>query len=146
MCAAGFEHYEVSNFALPGKRSRHNASYWNDAPYVGLGPSAHEFDGSERRWNTAPYADWLRKVGAGRDPIEQKELLTTENRIAEHVYLGLRTIGGLDLSATEIDRALTWVSAGWARIDDNRRIRLTPLGWLRLDALAADLTHIRSRY
>jgi len=146
MSAAGFEHYEVSNFGLPGRRSRHNSAYWNESPYAGLGPSAHEFDGRNRRWNAPAYMDWLRKVGAGRDPIEQSEELTFENRTAERVYLGLRTIDGLVLSGSELDRARPWIEAGWATLDSDDRIRLTPLGWLRLDALSADLTHVRSRY
>jgi oxygen-independent coproporphyrinogen-3 oxidase len=146
MTAAGFEHYEVSNFGLPARQSRHNSSYWNEAPYAGLGPSAHEFDGHRRRWNAPAYADWLRKVGAGRDPVEQSEELSVDNRTAERVYLGLRTTTGLALRETELDRARTWINAGWATMADGRHIRLTPLGWLRLDALAADLTHVRSRY
>jgi oxygen-independent coproporphyrinogen III oxidase len=146
MTAAGFDHYEVSNFGLPGQRSRHNSSYWDDSPYAGLGPSAHEFDGHSRRWNAPAYADWLRKVVAGRDPLEQSEDLTPANRTAERVYLGLRTSDGLALSEPEVDRAAAWIDAGWATIDEQRCLRLTPLGWLRLDALAADLTHVRSRY
>jgi oxygen-independent coproporphyrinogen-3 oxidase len=146
MTAAGFEHYEVSNFGLVGMRSRHNSAYWNESPYAGLGPSAHEFDGRSRRWNVPAYTDWLRKIGAGRDPIEQSEELTLENRSAERVYLGLRTTDGLVLSGAELERARPWIEAGWATLDPDHRIRLTPLGWLRLDALSADLTHIRSRY
>jgi oxygen-independent coproporphyrinogen III oxidase len=146
MARAGFEHYEVSNFGRPGLRSRHNSSYWNESPYAGLGPSAHEFDGQNRRWNAPAYTEWLRRVAADRDPIEQSEELTAENRMAERVYLGLRTTGGLVLSDEETDRTRSWVNAGWATVDQNHRIRLTPLGWLRLDALAADLTHVRSRY
>ena len=146
MTGAGFEHYEVSNFARSGHRSRHNSSYWNESPYAGLGPSSHEFEGSRRRWNTSAYADWLRKVGAGRDPIEQSEELSLDNRIAECVYLGLRTDRGLVLTEPEIERSRPWIEAGWAVLTPDRRIRLTPLGWLRLDALAADLTHVRSRY
>jgi len=146
MTAARFEHYEVSNFGLAGKRSRHNSAYWSESPYAGLGPSAHEFDGRSRRWNVAGYVDWLQRLGAGRDPIEQSEELTIENRVAERVYLGLRTTDGLVLSGCELDRVNPWIDAGWAAIGVDHRIRLTALGWLRLDALSADLTHVRSRY
>jgi oxygen-independent coproporphyrinogen-3 oxidase len=62
--SAGFEHYEVSNFARPGHRARHNSAYWSGAPYLGLGPSAHGFDGSVRRWNASAYADWVRRLAA----------------------------------------------------------------------------------
>jgi len=146
MAAAGFEHYEVSNFARPGRRSRHNSSYWTGAPYVGLGPSAHEFDGTVRRWNRSAYVEWLRETVSGRDPIEGSETLQAEHRLAEQVYLGLRTIGGLELSTTELERTQAWVDAGWANVHNERYLCLTPLGWLRLDALAADLTLVRSRY
>ena len=146
MTAAGLDHYEVSNFGRAGRHSRHNSSYWIGAPYAGLGPSAHDFDGATRRWNKSAYVDWLRALGADRDPIEQSELLTEENKIAERAYLGLRTVEGLVISDAEIERTKPWIDAGWARLDDKNRLRLSPLGWLRLDALAADLTLLRSRY
>lgn len=146
MTQAGLEHYEVSNFGRGGLHSRHNSSYWTGAAYAGLGPSAHEFNGLTRRWNKSAYVDWLRAVGSNRDPIEQSELLTDENKTAERAYLGLRTIAGFALSDAEIERTRAWVDAGWARLDDGNRLRLSPLGWLRLDALAADLTLLRSRY
>jgi oxygen-independent coproporphyrinogen-3 oxidase len=145
LAAAGFEHYEVSNFARPGRRSRHNASYWSGVPYAGLGPSAHEFDGLVRRWNVAPYAEWLRALADGRDPRGGSEELAPENRMAEEVYLGLRTLTGLELGDEEPPRVTPWVAAGWGTLD-GRRLRLSPRGWLRLDSLAADLTSFRSRY
>jgi oxygen-independent coproporphyrinogen-3 oxidase len=141
---AGFEHYEVSNFARPGHRARHNSSYWRGVPYAGLGPGAHEFDGRVRRWNVAAYAEWARRLQKGADPRDGEETLTPENRIAETVYLGLRTTDGLRLqSAREADFVARWVAAGWARIDGDT-VALTALGWLRLDSLAADLTLFRS--
>jgi oxygen-independent coproporphyrinogen-3 oxidase len=111
-----------------------------------LGPSAHEFDGSARRWNTSAYADWRRRLDTSSDPMEQSETLTDDNRAAERIYLGLRTTDGLVLSGAEIARVQPWVAAGWAAIDSKDRITLTALGWLRLDALAADLTLVRSHY
>ena len=136
---AGFEHYEVSSYARPGARSRHNASYWSGAPWAGLGPAAHEFDGVRRRWNVGPYAEWARLVRAGRDPRKGEELLSRENRAAERVYLGLRTSSGLEATDSERATALRWVEAGWASLEGTL-LRLTPEGWLRLDALAAALT------
>lgn len=146
--AAGFEHYEVSNFALPGRRARHNSAYWQNVPYLGVGPSAHGFDGSERRWNHAALAAWESSLAAGRDPREGGETLTGPNREAELVYLGLRTIDGLVLQEGEEARVATWRRQGWIESVDETagsRIRCTASGWLRLDALAADLTAIRSR-
>ena len=143
MSDAGFEHYEVSNFARPGARARHNSAYWLGVPYAGLGPGAHEFDGATRRWNLGAYAAWQRTLAAGGDPKEGSELLDQANHAAEAVYLGLRTTNGLRLSDMELGRAQRWVAAGWAEITDGR-LRLTPSGWLRLDSLAADLTLVRS--
>lgn len=145
--AAGFEHYEVSNFALPGHRARHNSAYWRGVPYLGVGPSAHGFDGTERRWNVEAYAAWLRALAAGRDPRGGAEELSIANRVAESVYLGLRTTDGLEIRGDELDALSNWVDAGWIepiRIGDGAGIRCTPLGWLRLDGLAADLTARRS--
>jgi oxygen-independent coproporphyrinogen-3 oxidase len=145
LAGAGFEHYEVSNFARQGHRARHNSAYWAGVPYAGLGPSAHEFDGAVRRWNTRAYADWVQRIGTGADPIEGSELLGPAERTAETVYLGLRTQDGLGLSDPELGRVQSWIDAGWARVDGAKLV-LTPLGWLRLDALAAELTLVRSRY
>ncbi|MHB1223144.1 MAG: radical SAM family heme chaperone HemW [Gemmatimonadaceae bacterium] len=144
LTAAGFEHYEVSNFARPGARSRHNSSYWQGVSYAGLGPSAHEFDGHTRRWNVAAYVVWLRRLRERASPMAGSELLTEANRTAESVYLGLRTVDGLVLRPGEEALVAPWVDAGWGTVDGGR-LGLTPLGWLRLDALAASLTMWRSR-
>ncbi len=146
--AAGFEHYEVSNFERPVRRARHNSAYWQNVPYLGIGPSAHGFDGSERRWNQAALASWESALSAGVDPVEGAETLTSQNREAEMVYLGLRTIDGLELREGEEARVATWRRQGWIESVDETagsRIRCTASGWLRLDALAADLTALRSR-
>lgn len=149
LSAAGFEHYEVSNFARPGKRARHNSAYWTGSPYIGLGPSAHGFDGVSRRWNVAPYAAWQTRATAGADPCEGQELLSADERLVETVYLGLRTRDGLVVENGDEACLDPWRSAGW--IEDvpgvpARRVRCTPTGWLRLDRLAADLTSLRSHW
>jgi oxygen-independent coproporphyrinogen-3 oxidase len=146
LAAAGFEHYEVSNFGLPERHARHNSAYWTGAPYAGFGPSAHEFDGAARRWNVSAYTEWLTRLGTATDPLDEAEQLTDANRVAEQVYLGLRTTGGLQLEAAERTRVQPWVDAGWGTLDEQGRLTLTPLGWLRLDGLAADLTLVRSHY
>lgn len=144
MSEAGFEHYEVSNFARSGFRARHNSAYWSATPFAGLGPGAHEFDGATRRWNVGAYASWQRQLAAGLDPVEGSEFLDDANRAAEAVYLGLRTNDGLRLSEMEQERAEPWIAAGWASMTDGQ-LCLTPSGWLRLDSIAADLTLVRSR-
>jgi oxygen-independent coproporphyrinogen-3 oxidase len=142
--AAGYDHYEVSNFGRPGRWSRHNRGYWSGASYVGLGPAAHGFDGTVRRWNEREYAAWRRVVKGGADPLAGSESLSDENRIAEEVYLGLRTTDGLPIREPDRDTIRPWIAAGWAEASGDR-LRLSASGWLRLDALAASLTAIRSR-
>ena len=137
--AAGFKHYEVSNFGHPGKRSRHNSAYWSGARYAGAGPSAHSFDGRTRRWNVAPYAAWQSRLSKGESVNEGQEELSDDNRRSEKVYLGLRTIDGYAATDSDLKVASTWKEQGWATIDGNV-IRLSPEGWLRLDSLAAGLT------
>ncbi|MGK2963852.1 MAG: radical SAM family heme chaperone HemW [Gemmatimonadaceae bacterium] len=137
--ARGYSHYEVSNFALPGMESRHNSAYWTGASYIGVGPSAHSFDGETRRWNVGAYADWVRRLNTGEPVRDGEEKLSEGNRASERVYLGLRTITGLRASERDLVAAEEWLSPGWARIDDGV-VRLTPEGWLRLDSLAAGLT------
>jgi len=143
LTAAGYEHYEVSNYAQPGYRSRHNSAYWRRVPYTGVGPSAHSFDGMVRSWNVAPYADWHQRLAVGAPVKAGSETLTSAERAAEVVYLGLRVSEGLPVDSAIIDRSSAWVKAGWASIG-NGRISLTPLGWLRLDTFAADLTLVPS--
>lgn len=146
LTAAGLEHYEVSNYGRPGMHSRHNWAYWRREPYIGLGPSAHEFDGARRRWNTAPYVAWLDLVSRGSDPVAGTEKLSDTDARSEDIYLSLRTRTGLVLTESEQEHVAPWIEAGWAILDQTSRFRLTELGWLRLDALANDLTLLRSRY
>ena len=139
--AQGFEHYEVSNFAQPGHRARHNQSYWSGVPYLGFGPSAHGFDGDSRRWNVAAYAAWRAAVLAGHDPVAGSEPIGGQARLLETVYLGLRTNSGLRVGPREQAAVASWITAGWAILEGDRLV-LTPSGWLRLDSLAALLTPV----
>ena len=145
LSAAGYDHYEVSNYGRPGRHARHNSAYWAGVPYVGIGPAAHGFDGRERRWNTRAWSAWRDVALAGGDPLEGREELTPENRVAEEVYLGLRSTAGLPIHDDEMQLVLPWIAEGWATLGSERVLRCTPMGWLRLDSLAAALTHHRSR-
>ena len=148
LTAADYEHYEVSNFARRGMMSRHNLAYWTGAPYIGLGPSAHSFDGNTRRWNVSAYSEWARRLGRGEAVVAGAESLSEENRVIEEVYLGLRTRYGLNVAEEELRGIRAWESAGWALVDEpleSPRIRLTPTGWMRLDRLAADFAANRVR-
>ena len=139
--AAGFVFYEVSNAARDGRRSRHNSAYWSGRPYRGVGPAAHSFDGRSRFWNLAAWEAYRRAVAAGRSPVEAEELLTDEQRELERIYLALRTSEGLPVSApVRLRPPLSdWIASGWAE-EVGGRVRCTPEGWLRLDALVRDLT------
>lgn len=139
MTEEGFTHYEVSNFARAGRESRHNSAYWTGASYLGIGPAAHSHDGERRRWNVKPYAEWLRILRGGGAVIEGEELIDREIAVTERVYLGLRTLNGYQVGASDRVAAEQWTRAGWAVIDGDL-VRLNAEGWLRLDSLAAGLT------
>ena len=144
LSSAGFDHYEVSNYALPGHRAQHNSAYWSGASYLGLGPSAHGFDGHTRRWNAPAYVEWLARIGRGEDPREGDELLTAAERESEAVYLGLRTSDGFRVRENELMAVTQWIDAGWAELN-GAIVKLSAQGWLRLDSIAAALTSFRSR-
>ena len=93
LCSAGFEHYEISNFARTGFRARHNAAYWQGVRYLGIGPAAHSYDGdSERHWNVASVARYIE--GA----LPESERLTETDRFNEYLLTRLRTVEGIDLT------------------------------------------------
>jgi oxygen-independent coproporphyrinogen-3 oxidase len=93
----GYEHYEISNFAKPGFRSRHNSSYWQGKSYYGFGPSAHSFDGNTRWWNIANNTNHIDSIENGIIPFEEEEL-TAIQKINERIMISLRTSEGLSLS------------------------------------------------
>lgn len=98
--AAGYEHYEISNFALPGMRSKHNSSYWSGSRYLGLGPGAHSYNGISRQWNIANNSLYLSSLKQNNIPAEI-ELLNTQQRVNEYIMTSLRTSEGLDLTLLE---------------------------------------------
>jgi oxygen-independent coproporphyrinogen-3 oxidase len=138
LTADGFQFYEVSNAARDGHRSRHNSAYWSGRSYRGLGPAAHSFDGRARRWNIPAWEAYRRAIAAGRSPVESEEVLTPEQQELERLYLALRTADGLPCTAVPPDRLTAWREAGWV-VEEGGRVRCTPEGWLRLDALVAKL-------
>jgi oxygen-independent coproporphyrinogen-3 oxidase len=95
MTSAGYDHYEISNFALPGKRSQHNSSYWQGANYLGLGPSAHSYNGSSRQWNIANNALYIQFLQNNQLNFEKEELTQTQ-QLNEYIMTSLRTSEGLD--------------------------------------------------
>jgi len=136
--AGGYQHYEVSNAARPGYRSRHNSAYWDRRTYLGLGPSAHGADRHERWWNVREWAEYLRRSEAGEPLVTGRESLDPAERRLEDLYLGLRTVGGVAVEEIPDRLSTAWAAEGWAAVDADQ-VRLTPEGWLRLDALVAAL-------
>ncbi len=146
MEAAGYLHYEVSNFARsPLLVSRHNSGYWVHRPYLGLGPSAHSFHRDRRWWNVRSLRRYNEMTEAGRSPVEGGETLGDEEFMLETLYFGFRTARGLDLE--DFERCFGWnpavepaglmnelCSSGWVRIEGTRMIP-TAEGMLRSDGL-----------
>ena len=145
---AGYEHYEISNFAKSGYRSRHNSSYWQGKKYIGIGPSAHSYDGKSRRWNIANNALYIQSIKNNIIPFEEEKLTNVE-RLNEYIMTSLRTIEGLDLKIIENNFSIKERK----RIEDsvadyinkkmivynNEKLLLTDEGKLFADRIAADL-------
>lgn len=141
---AGYEHYEISNFAKPGFRSRHNASYWQGKPYVGIGPSAHSFNGVERSWNIANNQKYMDALEKEELPFE-KEVLTPVQKLNEYIMISLRTIEGIDLKKMLQEERSAVLKAAQKYIKqqlllhEGDALRLTNEGKLYADGIAADL-------
>jgi oxygen-independent coproporphyrinogen-3 oxidase len=121
LTADGFRCYEVSSAARPGREAVHNRAYWLLAPYLGIGPSAHSFDGTSRRWNEPAYARWRARLARGESPVAGHEFLAPEQQRLEAFYLGLRTAEGVPLPEPVPPRlagaVAGWVEAGWAEVE-----------------------------
>ncbi|MCR6720553.1 MAG: radical SAM family heme chaperone HemW [Chitinophagaceae bacterium] len=155
MAQNGFEHYEISNFAKPGHRSRHNSSYWKGENYIGLGPGAHSYDGQSRWWNVANNNQYIREITEGKLP-QEKENLTLSQRWNEYIMIHLRTMEGINFNELTtlfsnekevfenkwIDHLLRetapHIKAGHL-VQDDHRIYLTNEGKLFADGIAGDL-------
>ena len=145
---AGFEHYEISNFAKAGFRSKHNSSYWQGKHYLGLGPSAHSFNGNSRQWNIANNALYIQSLKEGILSPEI-EILTAEQQFNEYVMTSLRTMEGIRLEKVEEDfgtekvnyllnAAKPYVTLRQLEFD-NVHLRTTNTGKLLADGIASDL-------
>ena len=153
----GYDHYEVSNYALPGFRCRHNCAYWSHEDYLGFGPSAHSFrktgDGRSGRrwWNTSDLATYLERLGRGVLPMGGEEQVGPREMLAERILLGLRS-GGLDVTGLGADFAFDpktrcgdlldkMIEDGMAAFREGR-LRLTPKGFLVCDEICRRLLHV----
>ena len=143
----GYEHYEISNYARPGARSRHNQIYWRRREYLACGPGAAGFLGDVRYTNVKPVTRYVQRLEDGRLPVDTWERLTPHQALAESLILGLRTADGVDRSRLEarahgdpslMRRLAAWREAGLL-VDEGPRARLTEAGFLLSDALFVDL-------
>jgi len=143
----GFEHYEISNFCKPDHYSRHNSNYWKGVKYLGIGPSAHSFNGETRQWNVASNAKYIESLEKSKIPAET-EILTEADRLNEYVMTSLRTIWGLELSRLNaiakgasdelVKAAESFFEKGWIQ-QSNDVIILTRDGKLYADHIASEL-------
>ncbi len=117
LTANRFVHYEVSNFALPGRQSKHNSSYWNNTPYIGLGAGAHSYDGQNRRWNIANLAAYVRPM-LSHSKYWEEETLTEEQKTIEQIMLGLRTKEGITLTEELKPKAQPLIAQGLLKQKD----------------------------
>jgi len=148
MATAGYEHYEISNFAKQGLRSKHNSSYWSGEKYYGFGPSAHSFDGKSRKWNIANNALYIQSLQKDSIPFEE-EILTVTQQLNEYIMTSLRTMEGISLGliSTKFGKdksskveagSRKYESSGKLKIE-NEKIILTKEGKLFADGITADL-------
>jgi oxygen-independent coproporphyrinogen-3 oxidase len=148
MKSGGYEHYEISNFATPGFRSKHNSSYWQGKPYIGLGPSAHSFNGSRRQWNIANNALYIQSLENGIIPFEE-EVLTETQRLNEYIMTSLRTMEGLslerilnDFGKNAHDKVMLTAASHLGQkflALENDFLKTTSRGKLLADGIASDL-------
>ena len=150
--AAGYCHYEISNFALPGRESRHNSSYWHNVPYLGCGAAAHSYDGVSRQWNVADIALYIRGIKEGAPDYEIEELTESE-RYNDAVLTRLRTRDGLPLDWFKenfqekyikymLNAAAEHIERGTLTRTSNDSIRLTKKGIFISDAIMRDLIFV----
>lgn len=148
LAMSGYDHYEISNWAKPGYEAVHNTQYWKGTPYLGIGPSAHSFDGRMRSWNVANNPQYIAQIQSGERPSEH-EILGEEDRFNEYVMLSLRTKWGLDLAFVQanftpamhahlLQGVQPFIEDGNLSVDDGN-IVLTPQGKLLADHIAASL-------
>lgn len=151
LAAAGYEHYEISNFALPGRRAIHNSNYWNSTPYMGIGAAAHSYDITSRQWNIADIHKYIKEVENGNLPFERETLDITE-RYNDMVMLSLRTCEGIDLGqlqsriGTELHDYLLSQSRQYEEsgllINEEDRLRLSRDGLYVSDMVITDLLKV----
>ncbi|MCI4667189.1 MAG: radical SAM family heme chaperone HemW [Bacteroidia bacterium] len=145
---AGYEHYELSNYALPGMRANHNSSYWKSEAYLGIGPSAHSYNGVERSWNLANNALYMKEINRGKLPIAEKESLTQEDHYHEYLMTHWRKYEGVSVSHISSHFQVDWLAEHkvalekWMNsghlVKEGDQIRCKPEAWLISDDIISD--------
>ncbi len=148
MSEAGYEHYELTNFAKPGMHSRHNYAYWKRTPYLGLGLGAHSFNGERRFWNGRNLNEYLAKNSSTADLAVGSETISARQAIEEEIYLSLRIRNGLQVTdkiASELphiqDSLITLTDAGFI-FEQNERWHIPEAKWLLLDEVVLRLLEV----
>ena len=148
LTAAGYEHYELSNFARPGFHSRHNSSYWDGTPYIGIGAAAHSYDIETRSWNTADIRQYIQGMADGKR-IYEEERLDDDTRYNDTITTALRTSKGLDLKALSqkhyeycMKNAQRYLDNHLLELTTEQRLRLTREGLFVSDMVMSDLIFI----
>lgn len=142
---AGYAHYEVSNYALPGMECRHNLNYWRRGTFLGLGPGAHSFDGEARWWNVEDTDAYVRMLAEGVPPVAERHELSEADALREEVMLGLRTSEGLDLARFKAAHGLDLAAACAPLIDEGMmvqrggRVVLTPDALMLMNPVTVSL-------
>lgn len=146
--AAGYEHYEISNFARKGYRSRHNSSYWDGTPYIGIGAAAHSYDGNTRSWNVSDIRKYIDAMTEGKRLFES-ETIDDDTRYNDLVTVALRTREGLDLRALQpkykdyaIKNARRFISDGLLQLSASDHLALTRKGLFVSDMIMSELIYI----
>ncbi|PID67581.1 MAG: coproporphyrinogen III oxidase, partial [Flavobacteriia bacterium] len=147
----GFNHYEISNFARSDYHAVHNTAYWQGKPYIGIGPSAHSYNGDQRRWNVAHNSKYIKALNTGVVPYEQEDL-SVNDRLNEYLMTGLRTVWGVDLKMISHkfgEKYHRYLLAQLASrkdhehfVVDNNHLKLTETGLFFADGIIADLFYV----
>ena len=146
--AAGYEHYEISNFALPSYRSRHNSNYWNDTPYIGIGAAAHSYDGYTRSWNIDNIDKYIEAM-SNNERLFESETIDDDTHYNDLVTVALRTREGLNLESLSkkycdyaINNARRYISDGLLQITPSNHLVLTRRGLFVSDMIMSDMIYV----
>jgi oxygen-independent coproporphyrinogen III oxidase len=147
LAKSGYEHYEISNFARKGYKAKHNTAYWKNVPYIGIGPSAHSYNGSERRWNISNNTEYLQRIEKNDFSFYEEEELSVNDQFNDYVLTSLRTNWGINpdyIKSVFGNNYLNHVMEIRNKYDtscqliENNSIRIAEKDWLVSDSLISE--------